>query len=278
MADCRTGRQPRKRARQAFTLVELLVVIGIIGILVALLLPAVQAAREAAHRASCQNNLRQLGVALQNFHAAHNQFPAGSDETRGLTHSWITHLLPHLEQETLYQRYDFSRPWNDGDATAGNFSVGQAILPILRCPSSYFRWPGDTDYGGMEGSSLSGLSFGIQPGQAWVAGALITTTPDHPEPVNLASVVDGTSQTIMVVECADRETPNGVWASGSNCFVHENGPINEDLLNGIRSYHPRAAQSVFVDGSVHTLTQDMDLYVLGAVCTRYGREVIQWDK
>lgn len=97
-------------------------------------------------------------------------------------------------------------------------------------------------------------------------------------PVNLASVVDGTSQTIMVVECADRETPNGVWASGSNCFVHENGPINEDLLNGIRSYHPRAAQSVFVDGSVHTLTQDMDLYVLGAVCTRYGREVIQWDK
>src|SRR3954469_20725812 len=104
--------------RRAFTLVELLVVIAIIGVLVALLLPAVQSAREAARRTQCNNNMRQLTLAVHNFHDVNLVFPASQDQwvnSKGATIgcSWHTRILPFIEQQGLYQIYNFDAAWDD---------------------------------------------------------------------------------------------------------------------------------------------------------------------
>ena len=123
--------------RRGFTLVELLVVIAIIGILVALLLPAIQAAREASRRAQCTNNLKQVGIAIQNYHDAYRALPIlGMGSAHG---SWVLHLLPQLEQGGLYERYKFTLQWNyiAQNAAAGvdNLSVSNVRIAALTCPS-----------------------------------------------------------------------------------------------------------------------------------------------
>jgi len=125
----------RPQNRPAFTLVELLVVIAIIGILVALLLPAVQAAREAARRSACSNNLRQVGLGLQNFESACKYFPtslrAASVDANGMFSGWSapSQVLPYLEQGNLYQNIVFDQPYS----TQKNIS--QQHIPVLNCPS-----------------------------------------------------------------------------------------------------------------------------------------------
>src|SRR5687767_123802 len=111
--------------RVGFTLVELLVVVAIMGVLLSLLLPAVQAAREASRRASCQNNLRQLGLAIHNFHDVHKVLPAsgwttaGSGNPQGRFVGWRALALPHLEEANLQRAYDFNLNWWEG----GNVAV-----------------------------------------------------------------------------------------------------------------------------------------------------------
>jgi prepilin-type N-terminal cleavage/methylation domain-containing protein len=116
------------RPRVGFTLVELLVVIAIIGILVALLLPAVQAAREAARRMSCGNNLKQLGLAAHNYHDNLKTFPS----TTGFTRGWglMPMMLPYIEQQPLHNQIDFTR-----EVRCNNANILQAKIPGLRCPS-----------------------------------------------------------------------------------------------------------------------------------------------
>lgn len=120
-----------------FTLVELLVVIAIIGILIALLLPAVQAAREAARRSQCMNNLKQISVALQNYHDQNKKFPYGG-LARGWGVSFYVGLLPHLEQQSAYQRWDMignNYGYVNGNANVAAIAANMSI-PSLLCPSS----------------------------------------------------------------------------------------------------------------------------------------------
>ncbi|MFO0818247.1 MAG: DUF1559 domain-containing protein [Pirellulales bacterium] len=129
---------PRGR-RRAFTLVELLVVIAIIGVLVALLLPAVQAAREAARRMQCSNNLKQLGLAMHNYHDVHQNFPANnplvvrpSDGLRYVQGPWNLAILPHLEQSSLYDSWNH----NLGFVEGSNVNLVRTPLKFYQCPSS----------------------------------------------------------------------------------------------------------------------------------------------
>ena len=138
---------------RGFTLVELLVVIAIIGILVALLLPAVQAAREASRRTHCGNNLKQLGVALHNYHDTNRRFPSGSRSHYQASawvygHSWIVSILPFCERGTLYDQLDMvglSSPhtgliYDNGAGAVHNTHNGRLVagmpLPVIWCPSS----------------------------------------------------------------------------------------------------------------------------------------------
>ena len=132
----------RPRRCGGFTLVELLVVIAIIGILVALLLPAVQSAREAARRTTCMNNLKQIGLALQNYHSAQNSFPPGSISLSsiGSQHytTWTISILPYLEESSLYGLFDKTRTIeyiNLADPNLGNAKLRQTFLDVMICPS-----------------------------------------------------------------------------------------------------------------------------------------------
>jgi prepilin-type N-terminal cleavage/methylation domain-containing protein len=123
-------RQANLQRRPGFTLVELLVVIAIIGILVALLLPAVQAAREAARRMSCSNNMKQLGLALHNYHDTFKVFPPHSLATNRI--AWTVHLLPFIEQKNLHEQFNFNILYNAGT----NNILGLTPVPAYHCPSS----------------------------------------------------------------------------------------------------------------------------------------------
>lgn len=133
------------RVRKAFTLIELLVVIAIIAVLIALLLPAVQQAREAARRSQCKNNLKQMGLALHNYHDVHNTFPPGWVDLRTSSSStyknlwgWGTFILPYLDQAPLYQQVNFDQGWNNVMDTSSATAMGHIttkVLSVYLCPA-----------------------------------------------------------------------------------------------------------------------------------------------
>ena len=132
----RSSKIHRQKRRRGFTLVELLVVIAIIGMLVAILLPAVQAARNAARRSQCQNNLRQLGLAFTGYEAANSVYPPGitaeTDDFREGLHSGFAYLLPQIEQQSLSDRMDLKSSWKTGQ----NAIAAQTPIEVFQCPSS----------------------------------------------------------------------------------------------------------------------------------------------
>src|SRR6184192_3272219 len=129
------------RRRKAFTLIELLVVIAIIAVLVGLLLPAVQKVREAANRMSCQNNLKQIGLALHNYHDVNGRLPAGSlwidpgYDAAAAESTWITWIFPFIEQDNLYKTANFNRGFGQGSTNHPNNLITSSKVKALLCPS-----------------------------------------------------------------------------------------------------------------------------------------------
>ncbi|MCH2594226.1 MAG: DUF1559 domain-containing protein [Pirellulales bacterium] len=251
-----------------FTLAELLVVIAIIGVLVALLLPAVQAAREAARRTTCQNNLKQIGLGLQHYNEQHGAFPIGCIEWRpwgGTTQrqwAWSAYLLPFLEQQSLYNQLDFTKPFDDPD----NSIAAKTHLPVFNCPSAHSlastseTTRGLTHYGGIYGERIN------SPNNPAKGVMLIDRAIRIPE------ISDGTSYTLIVGE--DSRFADGEWINGRNIF-DQAFAINAAPLfeNDMRSEHPGGAHGVTCNGSIIFLSEQITPSVLAALCTRAGGEL-----
>lgn len=223
---------PSTPARHGFTLVELLVVIAVIGILVSLLLPAVQAAREAARRIECTNNLKQIGLALQNYESAHRTFPpgfisrvtgtwpgGGNDPIpeAGPGWSFLAMILPQLEQGSLHSTIQFHLPIT----AAANQSARSTRVAGYECPSDTWNepvtvWPTSIGTGDLAHSSYIGCLGGGNPADAPRYSAMYEEQPfngifHRNKAIRPADIYDGMSNTIGIGERASMFTPNG-WA------------------------------------------------------------------
>jgi len=203
--------QPRPRG---FTLVELLVVIAIIGVLVALLLPAVQAAREAARRSSCQNNLRQVAIALHNFEFANEHLPAGTtNETgpiknvrEGNHMNWIARILPQLDERTRHDRLEFAA----GAYHKDNKYVADKAIAVLQCPSANVRGP-YSNYAGVHHDKESPIDVDIN-------GVMFLNSR-----ITFHDIKDGTAYTILAGEKIIDEQYDLGWLSGTRATLRNTG-------------------------------------------------------
>jgi prepilin-type processing-associated H-X9-DG protein/prepilin-type N-terminal cleavage/methylation domain-containing protein len=276
------------RSRLGFTLVEALVVIAIIGSLVALLLPAVQAARESSRRSQCQNNLRQIGLGLLAYEGRRGAYPIGCIECREPAVpqrfiSWNAQLLADLEQAALWKSFDFARPSYDPP----NSSLGAVELGVFLCPSTLSDerrsriglWKGQafTDYCGVYGVEGAGRETTDLDAQNWLddrsLGTLVYETA-----VAEREVTDGLANTAIVAETLHRRRPESEWNCGHNVFAQEGQtPVNRDsgLGNEVGSPHPGGASLVFCDGHVAFLQDELPQAVLNAILTKAGHELEQ---
>jgi prepilin-type N-terminal cleavage/methylation domain-containing protein len=256
-------------APRAFTLVELLVVISIIGLLVALLLPAVQAARESARRTSCLNNLRQIGVGLLGFHNVYGHFPEGGVEVRAMVGpqgrqlAWSAYLLPHLEMQSLARRINLKKAFDSPE----NASAAAEIVPAYLCPSSgrtsyRVSGRGACDYGGIYGERI----IGNNPPN----GSML-----YDQIIRIRDLTDGAAYTLMVAE--DAGSPWGQWINAENVIEVSqaiNGRQKPSWDSEIRSRHRGGAHGVLGDGAARFLHEDLDPKILAALCTRRGGEIL----
>jgi prepilin-type N-terminal cleavage/methylation domain-containing protein/prepilin-type processing-associated H-X9-DG protein len=291
--------------RRAFTLVELLVVIAIIGLLVALLLPAVQAAREAARRTSCRNNLKQIGLALHNYHDVHQQLPAGwqgwaapnsqtplAQGTPGW--GWAAAILPQMEQTALADSLRFDLAIGDATNATGRIMA----LKNYRCPSDansddLFELEAAngsgaiaelarSNYVAMFGTDHLHDCEGLPAGQTCEGdGAMY-----HNSRTNFRDLLDGLSQTLVVGERSSKlgaSTWTGAVAGGEEAFARILGiadhPPNDPAahFDDFGSEHAGGVNFVFGDGSVRFIANQISTATYRGLATRAGREVVSAD-
>jgi prepilin-type N-terminal cleavage/methylation domain-containing protein/prepilin-type processing-associated H-X9-DG protein len=317
--------------RLGFTLVELLVVIAIIGVLVALLLPAIQAAREAARRSQCQNALKQIGLACLNFHDTKKHFPpgicapygtAGEGELNpklcpggeancppqpipGRWGSWLTWILPHIEQAPLYSRLDLTH--REYGYCNGPKSYGASIIPDYLCPAdaeltkvmTYTANDGNTYYFGPNSYAGNGGIKAYPFNLASLDGVLYYNSK-----VRMADITDGSSHTLLVGERDNGDktfsldlTDYRGWAWCNYNSAQDNlgdtiWPINtttKEIYTQVANVDPRktvfgsghtggGANFAFSDGSVHfvTLTNSGDLATLQQLSSVADGKVDDW--
>jgi prepilin-type processing-associated H-X9-DG protein len=221
-------------------------IFGGLGVLImpALLLPAVQSAREAARRAQCMNNLKQIALAMHNYHDTYNSFPpaAATDASGHPILSWRVLLLPYLDQNSLYEQFHLDEPWD----SEHNKPLLGLIPNCYRCPSDPSTEP-TTGYQVINGK-----------------GALFDSYVHR-----IADVTDGTANTLLCVEAA-RPVP---WSQPTDVSFDATKP-DGGLIGAMKSFHPHGFNASFVDGSVRFLKSDIDPQVLRALATRSGDEIV----
>lgn len=278
----RARRLLRRPASRGITLVEAVTTSAVLAIVLGLLLPAVQRAREASRQATCRSRMHQLGVAMANYELVHRvlppgQIPAGGPDN-GTGVGWTVQLLPTLGEDGVFSDLDFTADMTFTGPGQVNFTTASRPLPYFVCPSdgrSQVAGRGSLNYAGNRGAEHSpdaddGVLF------------------DHSR-VSFAAVRDGLARTILLVEIIPGEpnqparTPT-TWCGWKMAHIAPAGPINDnDSESGperIRSYHPDGAHALFCDGSVRLLSEEIDAQfndgrtggVLGALLTRAGRE------
>jgi prepilin-type N-terminal cleavage/methylation domain-containing protein/prepilin-type processing-associated H-X9-DG protein len=305
--------RPTEYGQHAFTLIELLVVIAIIGVLIGLLLPAVQKVREAANRMKCASNLHNIALAVHHFENTRGYFPPSWIEgpypplglPSGVNHGFWPFLLPYLEQEALYSRYR----WDLDGRDDGNQPTVNTHLKILQCPSAqpdrigrfgtvpYENNTGAcTDYAAYRGVHPLLVATGLVDNVGNLAGAL----PDHDLP-RQSSFLDGLSNTLMVGESAgrpqrwqvgqlvpDASTNGGPWAAALSTIQLQGatydgtsrpGPCAVNCTNNGETYsfHSGGANVLFADGSVRFLKQTINIRIMARLVTRAGGEVVSAD-
>lgn len=298
------------RHRRGFTLIELLVVIAVIAVLVALLLPAVQQAREAARRTQCSNNLKQMGLALHNYESVHRVFPSSStsridfgvwnsEPAQYHLHSWTSMILPFIEETNLSREVDFSVSALDEI----NREVAAEVIPVYRCPS----------YAGpvySQNPMYTALSpkYAIR-NYAAMGATTIGRIYERPDGVfyalsktRVADVKDGMSTTIFIVET--REPNAAVWIDGgtsavtAHAYVETNPPeyasaevgLNRtpyfnvvanqgiDCEYGPSSMHYESVTHLFGDGTVKPISENIDTKVYDKLVTPAGGEKVDGNE
>jgi prepilin-type N-terminal cleavage/methylation domain-containing protein len=295
------------RRNRGFTLVELLVVIAIIGVLVALLLPAVQAAREAARRSSCSNNLKQIGIALHNYHDIHLTFPMGwSNRGQG----WSASILPQIEQGTLYDTLQWAEGNNWDIDNTPNERACSTLIKTYRCPSAAIP------------QNVNNQNIALRVPATYRGVASSTATSDDPSTsangrhlelstlegiffgdsrIGFKDITDGTSNTFMVGECwwetfSQDGNQMDFWYIGSpqidpwpnatefSEFVGSTGvPMNARKIAStsgyvkelsFTSFHPGGAMFTHCDASVRFIPYTINQATYQALGSRNGSETI----
>jgi prepilin-type N-terminal cleavage/methylation domain-containing protein/prepilin-type processing-associated H-X9-DG protein len=282
---------------RAFTLIELLVVITIIALLVAMLLPAVQHAREAARRTHCKNNLVQIGLALLNYEMAHECLPPGSvdpnrpirNEAKGYHVGWIVQVLPYIEQRSTFQYFDFSvGVYDPANKAPGNVQISSLLCPSASAPVPP---PAKTTYAGCHHDVEAPIDIDNN-------GVLFLNSS-----IRDRDVRDGLSNTIFVGEHTDLLDGLG-WASGTRATLRnaggginsqanlplgmaaapvppvavEGGPDAPILyVGGFNSAHPGMANFAFGDGTVRSINQNVNPAVFKQLANRADGELPAGD-
>ncbi len=222
-----------------------------LGVLIMCSLPAVPAAREAARRMQCSNNLKQLGLAMLEWHDKHHRLPDATTSDEGQPpHSWRVTLLPYLENEPLYEVYDASRAWDD----PLNLPVARTSVSMLQCPSN----PNGRD---------------VQQRYFTAYAAVTGDNTNFPNGRGLAlrEVTDGASNTFLLNEACGQEIvwtePRDLDAERDNISVNSGSPKPTHSPSVLSSYHPNGALVVLADGSVRFIAETIDPNTLRALLT-----------